>query len=344
MYGKVFESIYTGSLYGQLEATCMMQALIVFADEDGFIDMSFNAIVGRTGYPREFVLKGMTELMAPDPVSRTEGEEGRRILPVTPSHSDTPEGVNGFKLVNHSEYRDMANRADKRERDRERQQRSRANRAKKHEEKASVTPTSRPVTPASQPVTKSRLSEADTEADTERKKKVASATSVTPRGGGDVPRSAKEFVDRWNRWAKSPSAKGKIKTVLKVTKERRNKINARLRDPEWFASFRVALDLLPLAAHETGDWQPTLDWFVKNESNALSILEGKFDFRLNSKAARDREKLRQQHAAREREKRIEQQKLEDKAAAAGTRKAIENTLNPERGSDAEKPGSSLLFG
>ena len=48
MYGKIFESIYDGSLYGQWEAIVTMQQLIVLADADGVIDMTPPAISGKT--------------------------------------------------------------------------------------------------------------------------------------------------------------------------------------------------------------------------------------------------------------------------------------------------------
>lgn len=119
-FGKVFESIFGGSLHGQLEATCVMQALIILSDDEGFVDLTFRAFVGRTGWPEAFVRKGMHELMSPDPNSRTPGCEGRRILPVVPADASEPDEVNGWVLVNYQKYERLATKEGKREADRKR--------------------------------------------------------------------------------------------------------------------------------------------------------------------------------------------------------------------------------
>lgn len=112
MYGKVFDSIYDGTLYGHWEAIVTMQQLIVLANADGVIDMTPQAIAARTSIPFDIISKGLEFLAKPDPYTRTPGEDGRRIVLID-SHRPW-----GWRLVNHGKYQRLRNMAQKREADR----------------------------------------------------------------------------------------------------------------------------------------------------------------------------------------------------------------------------------
>jgi 5-methylcytosine-specific restriction endonuclease McrA len=99
VYGKVFASIFDGSLYGHFEATAVMMALIALADKNGVVDMTPKALAARTGFPADVVERGLAELSKPDPDSRSHECEGRRIVPIDPERSW------GWRLVNHGKYR-----------------------------------------------------------------------------------------------------------------------------------------------------------------------------------------------------------------------------------------------
>jgi hypothetical protein len=114
LYGKVFDSIYDGTLYGHWEAIVTMQQLIVLASPDGVIDMTPQAIAARTSIPLDIIKKGLSVLESPDPYSRTPGEDGRRIIPLD-EHRPW-----GWKLVNHGKYMRLRNMEQKREADRTR--------------------------------------------------------------------------------------------------------------------------------------------------------------------------------------------------------------------------------
>jgi hypothetical protein len=114
MYGKIFSSIYEGTLYGHWEAIVTMQQLIVLATPDGVIDMTPQAIAARTSIPFEIISKGLKVLGEPDPYSRTPGEDGRRIVAID-SHRPW-----GWRLVNHWKYMAMRDMEAKRKADRER--------------------------------------------------------------------------------------------------------------------------------------------------------------------------------------------------------------------------------
>lgn len=112
MYGKVFESMYDGTLAGHWQAIVTMQQLIVLANEDGVVDMTPDAIARRTSIPLEIITAGLEHLAKPDPYTRTPGEEGRRIV-LLDDHRPW-----GWRLVNHAKYRHLRNLEQKREADR----------------------------------------------------------------------------------------------------------------------------------------------------------------------------------------------------------------------------------
>ena len=101
MYGKIFDSMYEGTLYGHWEALVTFQQMIVLCDADGIIDMTPQAIAARTSIPLEIIEKGMKILEAPDPYSRTPDQEGRRIELID-AHRPW-----GWHIVNHEKYMRM---------------------------------------------------------------------------------------------------------------------------------------------------------------------------------------------------------------------------------------------
>lgn len=107
MYGKIFDSIYKGTLYGQWEAIVTLQQLVTLCDSQGVIDMTPQAIAATTSIPLNIINKGLKVLQDPDPFSRTPGEEGRRIVLID-DHRPW-----GWFIVNHKKYRDMASYEEK---------------------------------------------------------------------------------------------------------------------------------------------------------------------------------------------------------------------------------------
>ena len=108
VYGKIFESIYDGSLYGHWEAIVTMQQLIVLADADGVIDMTLPAITGKTSIPQEILEKGLKILSEPDSYSRSPESNGVRIQLLDDQRPW------GWFLVNHQQYRDLRTAEDRR--------------------------------------------------------------------------------------------------------------------------------------------------------------------------------------------------------------------------------------
>lgn len=104
-YTPVFDSIYTGTLYGRWPAAPVWASLLPLLDRHGRLDMSIEAICGMTGWPRELLLEGIRQLMEPDAHSRTAGHEGMRLVPLVEGRPW------GWQAVNHALYREKARKA-----------------------------------------------------------------------------------------------------------------------------------------------------------------------------------------------------------------------------------------
>lgn len=102
MYAKVFTSMWDGSLYGKLEASAVLMACVTLCNAQGVLDMTPEAISGRTGWPIEFVRQGIHDLQQPDPRSRTPDDEGRRLA-LLDEHRDW-----GWVIVNYEKYRTLS--------------------------------------------------------------------------------------------------------------------------------------------------------------------------------------------------------------------------------------------
>lgn len=114
MYGKIFDSIYDGTLRANWQALVTFQQLIILADKDGVVDMTPHAIHGRTGIPLDIIETGLKYLSEPDPYSRSNVEEGRRLV-LLDAHRPW-----GWRLVNHAYYSKLRSIEEKREADRQR--------------------------------------------------------------------------------------------------------------------------------------------------------------------------------------------------------------------------------
>ena len=109
MYGKIFSSMFEGSLYGNSDAIITMMLLIVLSDKEGNVDMTPQAISARTSIPLDTISKGIAFLEKPDPNSRTLDEEGRRLVRLD-SHREW-----GWNIVNYIKYRELRSSEERRE-------------------------------------------------------------------------------------------------------------------------------------------------------------------------------------------------------------------------------------
>ncbi|MCF7764829.1 MAG: hypothetical protein K9N62_14255 [Verrucomicrobia bacterium] len=102
---------------------------LVLSDAEGRVDITLEALARRINVPIEIVKAAIAELEGPDPKSRTETDDGRRIERLY-DHIDW-----GWRVINKEDYRDMKCLNDVKERSRKR---SKAFRDKKAAEKSTA--------------------------------------------------------------------------------------------------------------------------------------------------------------------------------------------------------------
>lgn len=119
MFAKVFGQIFDSSIARDYNCRRMFMDLLVLADSDGVVDMTFDAISRRTNVPLDEVKKYIDELCQPDPESRSKVDEGKRLVPI-----DGARGW-GWQIVNYRHYRQIRDEEARRSyfRDQKRKQR-----------------------------------------------------------------------------------------------------------------------------------------------------------------------------------------------------------------------------
>lgn len=190
MYAKIFDSMYEGTLYGHWEAIVTLQQMLVLCDPAGVIDMTPQAIAGKTSIPIEIILKGIEVLTSPDPHSRTPGEDGRRIATID-EHRPW-----GWYIVNHAKYQRLKSAKEKREADRVRMA------EKRNTNKSSHVATSRAASPEVAKVAHSD-SDVDTDLNTDatavKAKSKVKPIPVAPKTG--APEAQGKTVESWNAYS-----------------------------------------------------------------------------------------------------------------------------------------------
>lgn len=101
-YTPVFKSVFDGTLHGKWPQTGVWLALLAMADRHGCIDRTPQAIASDIGISVGELLVCIEEFCQPDPMSRTQEQEGRRLVLIEPSRAW------GWRIVNHAIYREKA--------------------------------------------------------------------------------------------------------------------------------------------------------------------------------------------------------------------------------------------
>jgi hypothetical protein len=94
--------------------------LLSLSDALGVVDMTVEAIAGRTGWSVELLRRGIAELEAADPRSRTADAEGRRIIRLDQRRDW------GWRITNYLAYRDRERARERRDYLRQKKRESRA--------------------------------------------------------------------------------------------------------------------------------------------------------------------------------------------------------------------------
>jgi hypothetical protein len=111
-------------------------------------------------------------------------------------------------------------------------------------------------------------------------------TGSESRAGRHAPKKQKaapsapgvcdQIVSIWN------SERGKLPEVLKLTEPRRRKILSRISgDSDFHKTFAAAVQKAAHTPFLCGDgkrgWRASFDWMIENDTNAVSVIEGKYD-------------------------------------------------------------------
>jgi hypothetical protein len=128
MYGKIFSSMFTGSMYGAGSPVFALMSYVIANmrpdKEVGFqVELNVKDLANRIGETEETIQKALDHLCAPDGESRTSKEGGRRLVKI---------GSFDYRVVNGVQYAELRNEEERREKNRIRQQR--------HREKLKKTP------------------------------------------------------------------------------------------------------------------------------------------------------------------------------------------------------------
>lgn len=120
MYGKIFKSMFEGTMRGKPNVLLVWTNMLVNSDKDGYVDRTVRVISDETGLPINAVNEAIIELESPDSESRSQDLEGRRLERID-EHRNW-----GWRIVNYLKYASIKNEEERREQNRLAQSRFRA--------------------------------------------------------------------------------------------------------------------------------------------------------------------------------------------------------------------------
>ena len=118
-YTKLWSSLLDSSVWGEPDHVRLVWiTMLAMKDEHGYVGASVDGIARRANVSIEQAEDALQRLQAPDPRSRSDAHDGRRIEAVH----------RGWDILNHSYFRDLVDREERRryEREKKRRQRDRA--------------------------------------------------------------------------------------------------------------------------------------------------------------------------------------------------------------------------
>lgn len=138
-YTKLFSSIVRSSVWLEDDQTLRVWVtLLALADRDGYVGASVGGLAHQARVPEQKTREALAKFMAPDPDSRSQEHEGRRI----------EQADRGWVILNHERFRDMRDEEAVRAYEREKKRRQRAG----NSEKTPVVPGQSPSVPKSPPL------------------------------------------------------------------------------------------------------------------------------------------------------------------------------------------------
>ncbi len=118
MYGKIFASTFTGSMFGRGPVMFSVWAFVLaHTDQTGTVELNPRLVASSLGAELNEVELAIQELCRPDESSRNPADDGRRLL---------REGQFTYRVVSHAIYQRIRTQDDRREYNRQKQAESRA--------------------------------------------------------------------------------------------------------------------------------------------------------------------------------------------------------------------------
>ena len=106
MYGKYYESTFTGSMYGGGPTLFAVWGYVIANTKpDDLVELNPEMLAAIIGAETETVVQAIEKLCSPDPRSRTKREEGRRLVK---KHEYI------YYVVNAAKYRGLPNDRERR--------------------------------------------------------------------------------------------------------------------------------------------------------------------------------------------------------------------------------------
>jgi hypothetical protein len=274
MYGKLFSSMYDGTLYGNWKALVTFQQMIILCNRDGVIDMTPQAIAARTSIPLEIIKDGIDALEKPDEYSRSPDLDGRRIERLDDRRPW------GWRIVNHAKYRALVAEEEKRQADRERIASKRAAEAARlpgqgSAELSTSANESATCRDASQVVASvANVAHAEAEAD----------KNSRPQKRTEVPTFHQLVIDAYHELLPN------LPQVRKWTKQRRKLLDSRIAEKlaegkpadtiVYWHGFLEKVGASDWLCGRKGKWRASLPWLLGHKGdrdNFLEVIEGNYD-------------------------------------------------------------------
>jgi hypothetical protein len=104
-YAKMFAAMLTSSVWQESHATVRVWVtMLLLKDQDGIVNASVPGLAHAAHVTLDECQQALEVLAGPDPYSRTPDLEGRRIV----------KAETGWRVVNHTKYRELMSAADRR--------------------------------------------------------------------------------------------------------------------------------------------------------------------------------------------------------------------------------------
>lgn len=196
-FNKLFSTILDSTLWQESpETTKVWITMLAMADRNGEVQASVPGLAHRAVVSLDECKKALECFMSPDPYSRTEDHEGRRIAEI--------EG--GWVLLNHSKYRKLMSVEERREYNRKKQAEYRAKKKMSNN-----------VNDVSLTVNDSEQCQHSTEAEVEVEVEAKRNTPLPPKGGWSPDPDQLQINSLFNRRESTQWSEKEIRAYRKLS-------------------------------------------------------------------------------------------------------------------------------